>query len=961
MPTENIKNIKNDKNKKLLTMFLAVIMILGCFAAIPGLSITALAAAAAADEAVTIQDYTTIVYKNVDEKLAAFGEWVEVGEGKKITLEPNGKPTLVKNGYELYYQYETGEVAVKDTRTGQVLLSNPYDVGSSTASAATKENLLSQILIKYTDDTGKQADFSTYKQAAMNKQIKMKPIKGGIRVEYTIGKEEKRKLVPRIIEKSSFEDNIRQYVTNERELAKLDAYYTLKDAQAPDLTERARKELQVTYPITKFMAIYVFDPNASERELTQIEGYIKQYTKYTFEMMDADHQLVEYTAKDKAPPLFKMALEYYIDEDGLYMRLPASGIRFDESTYKLSYINVLPYMGAGKRGNTGYTFIPDGSGALVRYEDIGSTDFTLTNKIYGPDYSFYKIGLAGWTQAWRLPVFGAVENFTISRDIVTEEIKPSYTEIQTDTDGNEVEVVIPEETISTTTVEKEDRSDGFLAIIEEGDAMAQLSTDHGGGLHEYNCASAQFTPRPTDEYNLDFETKGISSLILVASRRKYSGNYIIRYVMLSSDENGNPKNKNGGYAASYVGMAMAYRDYLVKRGQLTQLQDDGKDIPLYLETLGDIWTPENFLGFPYFGRTALTSFDNIKSMIDELNGEGITNLNFRLRGWANDGVRSAVPIKLKIDKALGGKKGFDDVLTYAKTKNATIYPNVDIALVNFWKMFDGFKPKKDIARYMDGKMASEQKYFFLAQDFFRFNSSGIITPSSMERIYKGAMKEYNKYNVGAISVDTLAKELHSDQYRKHLINRAESKEYVTNLFEEIKTDHGNVLADEANAYSFKYLNAILNIPLDSSRFNKESESIPFYGMVTHGFMDIAGTPINMSGDFKYDLLKAIENGSNPYFIISYQNTNRIKENDLYDSYYSVDYTNWLNDILSTYKTLNDALKPVRAKLIINHEFLAKNIVKVTYEGGTAFILNYNNKDVTVDGHDLGPLEFVKVS
>ena len=63
-------------------------------------------------------------------------------------------------------------------------------------------------------------------------------------------------------------------------------------------------------------------------------------------------------------------LEYTLSEDGLVVSLPANGIRFDETLYKLQNITLLPYMGAGTYTNDGYTFIPDGSGALMDYADF---------------------------------------------------------------------------------------------------------------------------------------------------------------------------------------------------------------------------------------------------------------------------------------------------------------------------------------------------------------------------------------------------------------------------------------------------------------------------------------------------------------------------------------------------------------------------------------------------------------
>lgn len=1012
MQTEEliISENKNSVAKKLLALFLALIMIIGCM---PLMTFYVLAADEEEEEDEAkiekerIDLFISTVYNNPDEKLKDFGEKIAVNEGTEkkpdIKYYPDGKPVLVKDGYELYYQYDTGEIAIKDTRTGQVLFSNPYDVGmtESAASAETRrEKLLSQIIVKYTEGD-KNYFFYTFRDAALYRQIKMRKIKGGIRVEYTLGKEEKRKLVPRMIEKESFETNILQYISNARDLAKMEAYYTLKDANAPDLTERAKKELQITYNITKFYAIYVFDPNASERELNQIEGFIKRDTKYTFEKMDEDHALVEYESKDKAPPLFKMALEYYIDKDGLYMRLPANGVRFDESTYTLSYIHVLPYMGAGRRENTGYTFVPDGSGALMRYEDIYDTAYILTNKVYGPDYSFYKIGGGNHTKNWRLPVFGAVENYDIVRTTEVEQEEAYYDEngnrleaaktVTVDEDGNALDapkevyydaegkelksalkIYVDEdgnEYAEAPKPETEKRWDGFLAIIEEGDVMAEITTEAGGSTNIYYSVSSMFNPRPTDEYNLDFSQKGINSLITVKSRRKYSGNYIIKYIMLSSDEKGNPK-KSDGYEATYVGMAKAYREYLINKGELTQMADDGSDIPLFIESLGTLKTAEYFFGFPYVGSTPLNTFEDIKTIIDELNEEGINNVKFRLHGWMNGGLRGTIPTKVKVEKKMGGKKGFQDLVDYAKQKDVGIYPDMDFALVWWWQPFDGSVRKKDGARHMDQMFAREQNYSFMAQELGgpMANQYELIAHERMDQMYTKAMKQYSQYDVGGLSVSSLAKELHSNHYKKSLVNRMDAKGYVTDLFDKMYEDHGNLLAVEANAYSFKYLDSIVEVDLDGSRFMNQSEAVPFYSMVTHGFINIAGAPINMSGDYEYDFLKAVENGASPYFIMCYQNANRLKEAASWslNSYYSVDYHMWYDTMIDTYKELNDILKPVKSKLIIGHEYLERNVVKVTYEGGTSFILNYNHDDeVTVtDGgkeYVVEPLWFVKVS
>ena len=129
-------------------------------------------------------------------------------------------------------------------------------------------------------------------------------------------------------------------------------------------------------------------------------------------MLEEAHAFVEYEAKVESYPLFKLALEYTIDENtGLVVRLPANGIRFDETLYRLDSIDILPYMGAGMNPNEGYTFFPDGSGTLFDFEEIAISGQRekVTAKIYGQDYAYHELS-GMYEEVIRYPVFGIYEN-----------------------------------------------------------------------------------------------------------------------------------------------------------------------------------------------------------------------------------------------------------------------------------------------------------------------------------------------------------------------------------------------------------------------------------------------------------------------------------------------------------------------------------------------------------------------
>lgn len=176
-------------------------------------------------------------------------------------------------------------------------------------------------------DNDTTTSYNSFDNCAISDQLTVKDIRNGIRVEYTLGREETNYLVPRVIKADKYEALLEQMKQNaeiERHWKQFDAYYTKKDLDDPTITEKTKVQIEMAFPITKQFAIYVCDETIVPAKLSLLEEYIKLYTDYTFEQMDEDHAETEYVSDDKTPPLFKLALEYTIDEMGLSVRCNAA-------------------------------------------------------------------------------------------------------------------------------------------------------------------------------------------------------------------------------------------------------------------------------------------------------------------------------------------------------------------------------------------------------------------------------------------------------------------------------------------------------------------------------------------------------------------------------------------------------------------------------------------------------------
>ncbi len=669
---------------------------------------------------------------------------------------------------------------------------------------------------------------------------------------------------------------------------------------------------------------------------------IKNYCpQYNFDMMYEAEAFCKYEHPYESKPVFRCSLEYSFNEDGtLSVRLPANSIVFDETEYILKNITPLKYFGATDFKNEGYIFLPDGSGSIIEFEDFRNSNVTLSSSLnlYGNDFCYSEISGAH-KQPLTMPVYGIAS------------IK--------DSSGNKI-------------------GKGYFAILEEGASMAAMNVTYKSKSFREGSIYTTFTPYPTDLFDLsEALASGSNNSYTKVSESKYSGSYVTRYVMLSDTVTYEDTN----YVATYMGMAEYYRNYLEKNGTLTPLQNVGDELPLYLEALGSLEVVEKILTFPVNISKPITTFEDVATIYNELGKAkekliskadeydalaeaeddnlelkeyykqkaddyrslcvkfgstvvdivDIDNINFKLTGFSNGGLYFTYPTRVKWERSLGGKRGFKELLDIAEAStgsdsNFGIYPDFDFQYVNNTSLFDGVGKRNTISRMIDNRYASKQVYSSITGEFDTVYAM-IVSADSLDRLYDKFIRKYDNYKATGISVSTLGSDLNSNFDEDNPVSRDDAQGYVTALLDRIAngSNYGekdySVMTSQGNIYSVKYVDHILGVCTDSSYYRYSSYTIPFVGMILHGYVNYAGAALNYSGSPDYDLLRSIENGASIYYIIGYQNTDVMKDDEDFNKYYSVSYENWFDDIVEKYAIINSQLGNIQDYKIINHEIL----------------------------------------
>lgn len=354
--------------------------------------------------------------------------------------------------------------------------------------------------------------------------------------------------------------------------------------------------------------------------------------------------------------LFTVTLEYKIEDESLIAKIPLEKIKYSSSMPPLK-ISVLPHFGGSKSKENGYLFIPDGSGALVKFGSTKFTNKTYIGNVYGYDRTLEIKSQPPKVQPINMPVFGI-----------------------------------------------KDADSGMLAIIEDGDAFSVINANRAGIYSSFNEVFAAFNTFSNQTISIGALEN--ASKIIGIQDICYKGSLRIRYSFLKGTE------------SDYSGMAGYYRNYLIKRDNMKPVSTK-ENIPFNLELVGAIDKIKSVLGIKYSGLETLTSTSQAETILKELKNNNILNINLKYTGWANGGMKQQFPSSINVENAIGGKNGLNKLQAYAVKNGVNLYPSIEFLTTPLKS--SGFNKFTMTAKQVDQRDAKAYKYDSVTQNGKDYN------------------------------------------------------------------------------------------------------------------------------------------------------------------------------------------------------------------------------------------------
>ena len=343
----------------------------------------------------------------------------------------------------------------------------------------------------------------------------------------------------------------------------------------------------------------------------------------------------------------------------------------------------------------------------------------------------------------------------------------------------------------------------------------------------------------------------------------------------------------------------------------------------------------------------ISFLNNTQKMLQEIKESGVSNLSVKMSGWMNGGINQKILKDVDLISDLGSKKDIKSLLSYAEENDIDIYLDGVTNYANDSGVSDGFLVFRDAAR-----LVSKEKVELLEYDTVYYGEQDwkdpyyLLKPTLVTEMMQNLSDAAAAYGAQGVSFRDTGYQLSADYNQKELVTRQTALNMQLEELENIKASGLSVMTNMGNDYVLGTTDFITNMDLKGSNYTIIDETVPFYQIAIHGYVNYTGKALNLSGDYQEELLKAAEYGAGLYFVFMDAESTEL-QNTYYTQYFGSNYDSWKDEMLEIYSRYDAELGKTYKQRITNHEVLDEGITLTAYEDGTKVYVNYSSTDYKI--------------
>lgn len=508
--------------------------------------------------------------------------------------------------------------------------------------------------------------------------------------------------------------------------------------------------------------------------------------------------------------LFDDHFDAYVLEDSVYEDMPE---------VKLSKLYLLPFFGCtAQKAMDGYIFIPDGSGALMRFDNNTLHSARYSAKVYGPD--------------------AGIDTLNEVNDLIAKR-----------TDDYLVDAF--RATIPVYGIVHGAEQYAAMTVISDGVEYATIQASLAATNVPYNYVTTVFEYR-----QLYSQPVSKSNSIIRPQAEINDFDPRISVYLMSGDE------------ANYNGMALKYRGMLEEEGVLGDVAAVYEEqIPLRLEVLGsDIKE-----GFIFNSVQTFTTTDQALDMQKSLKDMGIENLTMVMSGWQKGGVNGSKYESFKTQSTVGSLADLGalrDSVTNAGGKfflqNKVITFNEDQGRIS----------------YLGNQAISKKMVYYLRDNpTVMYPETYVAAPDVVLSKLQGSMSALKGFNQ---SIPRLGSELYSQFEQDTTVVREKTRSLFQKAIKKVTENDTSVALNAPNQYMWEYCDDIFDMPMMNSQYLFESDSVPFLQILLKGHINYYAPYANQGFYTTACTLKSIEYGAYPSFLVMAEENGKLNKTPMVD-------------------------------------------------------------------------------
>ena len=472
----------------------------------------------------------------------------------------------------------------------------------------------------------------------------------------------------------------------------------------------------------------------------------------------------------------------------------------------------------------------------------------------------------------------------------------------------------------------------FLCFMEGATSYGGIQADVSGRYNSYNTVSAKYNVIHADQYNVSAKT---AQLVYMFEKEVPQDTVIHRYRFLDSD--------------SYVDMANAYGDYLKETYPELAEAVASEVSPVSVELVGAIDKTVVKFGVPVDSVVATTTFDQAQEIISDLTDRGVRNLNVRMAGWANGGVKQEVFTDVEVLRELGGEKSMTALIAKAKALNVPLYFDGVNCFAYESGVLEGFIAFTDAARY-----TTREQIELLPFDIVQYqpadwlDSYYLVRPEYAKKNTDNLLNTLDEMVAAGVSFRDVGYLLSADYNPKNTTTREQTKALNVQSLKDAQANGQQVMIRVGNDYALPYADVITDMDLTGTAYSIIDQAVPFYQIALHGMKDYTGEPINLAGDYLQEFLRCVEYGAGLNFTFMAEDA-KVLQDTYHTNYFGSNYTSWAEDAAAMIDRYQADMVGLNQQRIVAHEKLTTYVTVTGYADGTKVYVNYGSEPYAENG------------